>query len=361
MSQACPQCIGRAWLLGRVGGHLDAVRSRVGDLLCLEAAELVAAVGGRRRAELLRELEALDADRYRRRASDTGLELMCCCAERYPPALLMLRNPPAVLHVAGGLERFLALSDGDPVALVGARRGSEYGRGVAESLGRSLAAAGITVVSGMALGTDSAAHRGALAAGGATVAVLPCGADRAYPASARALRERIVGTGAAVSELPPGSAARRWAFPARNRIIAGLAAMTVVVEAGSRSGAMVTARVATELGRVVGAVPGRVTSPHAAGPHELLSRGATLVRSGQDVLDALFGAGVRRAGDGGERAELAPELQVLLAAIGDGHDTAQALTRAGLEPGAGLAALAALELAGYVRREPGGRYSVVLA
>jgi DNA processing protein len=364
MSQACDSCIGRAWLLARLGGHLEQVRSRIGELLCLGDDELIAAVGGARRGELERELALFDTSAYRRRADRAGLELLCRCEHRYPARLRMLRNAPAVLHVAGGLERFLELAGGDPVALVGARRGTEYGRGVAGSLARALVRAGVPVVSGMALGIDSAAHRGALAGGADTIAVLPSGADRPYPASAQALHRRIIAVGAAVSELPPGTAPRRWSFPARNRIIAGLAAVTVVVEAGDRSGALTTAAVARELGRPVGAVPGRVTSPHAAGPHRLLAGGATIVRGAQDVLDALFGSGVRVVPGAEEGAELgaglAPELRALLAAIGDGDDTAQALSRAGLTPADGLAALAALELAGQVRREAGGRYSIVL-
>jgi DNA processing protein len=149
-------------------------------------------------------------------------------------------------------------------------------------------------------------------------------------------------------------------FLARNRIIAALAAMTVVVEAGERSGAMVTARLAREIGRPVGAVPGRVTTPQAAGVNGLLAAGACVVRGPQDVLDHVFGAGVRLAGTGAaERPPPPAELRVLLEAIAAGHETAAALARAGLRPEQGLAALAALELGGYVRRGAGGRFSVV--
>jgi DNA processing protein len=147
-------------------------------------------------------------------------------------------------------------------------------------------------------------------------------------------------------------------FPARNRIIAGLSAATIVVEARERSGALLTSARAIELGRPVGAVPGRVTSPLAAGPHRLLAAGATIVRGPQDVLDLLFGRGVREA-PRRSSAALTSELQSVLQAIGDGHDTIAGLARAGLEADQGLAALSALELAGYVRREAGGRYRVV--
>ena len=183
--------------------------------------------------------------------------------------------------------------------------------------------------------------------------MLPGGADRPYPRSRRSLYLALL----AVSELPAGAEVRRWTFPARNRIIAALAAMTVVVEATERSGSLVTARLARVLGRPLGAVPGRVTSPAAAGPNGLLAEGAHVVRGAQDILDRLFGGAVRAIPPDG-RARLAPELRELLAAIGDGDDTSAALARAGVSPERGLAALASLELAGYVRRETGGRFSV---
>jgi DNA processing protein len=268
-----------------------------------------------------------------------------------------LPAPPAVLHVAGGLERLLALSDRDTVAVVGARRASEYGLEVARSMARGLSVSGVLVVSGMAAGIDSAAHAGALEADGQTIAVLPGPAHRAYPAAKRALHRRILSAGAAVSEVGPDTNVRRWMFLARNRIIAGLAAMTVVVEAGQRSGALVTARQAGELGRPVGAVPGRVTTPQAAGPNALLASGACFVRNTQDVLDHLFGAGVRRAG-AEPRGQAPAELRPLLAAVAAGHDTLAALARAGIDPERGLTGLAALELGGYVRRGAGGRFTV---
>jgi DNA processing protein len=283
---------------------------------------------------------------------------VCRCAEAYPSRLLDLPNPPAALYVLGGLERLKGLLADDAVAIVGARAASPYGTAVARSLASALGRAGVTVVSGMAHGVDSAAHAGALDAQAPTVAVLPGSAHRAYPQSRQALHRRIVATGAAVSELPPGTAVRRWMFPARNRIIAALAAMTIVVEAGERSGSLVTAGFARSLGRPLGAVPGQVTNPRSAGPNTLLAEGATVVRDAQDVLDELFGAGARRA-LADARPQLAEELSLLRAELAAGHDTATALLRAGLEPERGLAALASLELAGYVRREPGGRFAVI--
>ncbi len=364
MPTACDACVSRTWLVARMAGHIERARARVEEVLGLMDDELIAAVGGRSRDPVRRELAALDLDETRARSHAAGLETICRCDPDYPLALQALPAPPAVLHVAGGLGRLLELSASDPVAIVGSRRASDYGLGVARSLGRSLAVAGIPVVSGMALGVDSAAHTGALEAKGPTVAVLPSSADRPYPAGQRVLHRRIVAGGAAVSELGPGTTVWRWMFLARNRIIAALSAMTVVVEAGERSGAMVTARVAREIGRPVGAVPGRVISPQAAGANELLATGACVVRGPQDVLDAMFGAGVRLAGVAGGagaygRRDAPAELRPLLDAIAAGHETTAALARAGFDPNQGLAALAALELAGFVRRGAGGRFSVV--
>ncbi len=356
--RACASCLARAWLLGRLAGHLERVRGQLDAVLALGPDELIDAVGGDRRPAIRAQLERFDADRAREQAGSAGLEAICRCDPDYPSRLLALEQPPSVLHIAGGWERFLKLVDEDPVAIVGARRASSYGLDVARSLGRGLGAAAVTVLSGMAMGVDSAAHAGALTAGGATVAVLPAGAERPYPPAKRGLYRQICQSGAAISELPPGSDVWRWMFPARNRLIAALAAMTIVVEAGERSGSLVTAAVAHRLGRLVGAVPGRITASLAVGPNGVLAGGGHVVRGPQDVLDHLFGHGVRTV-TVDRRAPPEPGLQRLLAAIADGNDTPAALHQAGLHPREGLAALASLELDGYVRREPGGRFSVL--
>jgi DNA processing protein len=318
----------------------------------------VAAVGGEDTDRIRDEYGSFDPVASRERAGAAGLELLCACQATYPAALRALAAPPAVLHVAGGIERFVALCEHDPVAIVGSRRASEYGLGMARGLGRGLASAGVSVVSGMAMGIDASAHRGALDAGGATVAVLPGSAHEAYPRSKRSLHRAIVADGVAVSELGPGAAVWRWCFPARNRLIAALSAMTVVVEAGVRSGALLTAGLARGLGRPLGAVPGRVGSPQAEGPNELLSAGACVVRGPQDVVDRLFGDG-RVTVPPDLRPALDGELGTLFDAIASGEDTPHALARAGVPPERGLAALTSLELAGYVRRGAGGRYVVV--
>jgi DNA processing protein len=345
-------------LLGALSGHLDQQRAALDELLTLPNEELVAAVGGALRDELERQLDHLDTESVRWRALDAGLELICRCDRAYPPQLAELPSAPAVLYVAGGLDRFLALAAGDPVAVVGARTASPYGIDQARSLGRGIASSGVPVISGMALGIDSAAHAGAVSCHGPTVAVLPGPADAPYPRSRRGLYRKLVNGGAVVSELPPGIPVRRWMFPARNRIIAALAAMTVVVEAGVRSGALVTARWAYELGRPVGAVPGRVTSPQAVGPNGLLADGGRVIRGPQDVLDAIFGEGVRTAA-ADSRPELDDELRSLLQAIANGRDTAAELAGAGVAPELALVGLASLELSGYIRRGAGGRFAVI--
>lgn len=352
---ACDRCLARAWLLARLAGHLEVERGRIAGALELCDEELIEAVAGDQVASVLEEHERFDAGCARLRAEGAGLALICRCEPDYPPRVKELGSAPAVLHVGGDLERFLTLAHSDPVAIVGSRRSSPYGAELAQSLGRGLGASGVPVVSGMALGIDSAAHAGALAARAPTVAVLPGGADRPYPASKRALHRRIHLTGAVVSELPPGTPVRRWMFPARNRLIAALSAATIVVEARGRSGALITAAIAHELGRPVGAVPGRVTSSLSEGPHELLLRGAFLIRGAQDVLDLLYGAGVRHA-PSGNREPLPPELQALLGAIAAGNDTARSLAEAGFGLEQALAGVGALELAGYVRRGAGGRF-----
>jgi DNA processing protein len=202
----------------------------------------------------------------------------------YPPLLGAIPDPPPVLWLRGDADPELLARRS--VAIVGARACSSYGRSVARTLGRELAAAGLVVVSGMARGIDSEAHRGALDAGGVTVAVLGCGIDRDYPAANRELAMRIVENGLVVSEYEAGIEPAPWRFPARNRIIAGLCLATVVIEARERSGALITADFALEDGREVMVVPGEITSAVSAGSNALLRLGATPVTAAADVLEA---------------------------------------------------------------------------
>jgi DNA processing protein len=347
-------------LVGALTGRIEHARRdrgarRLPLLLALTDAELIRAVDAD--DAFVTRYRAFDPDRAIAAAATAGLVPICRHDDRYPDVLRALPDAPAVLHVAGAIERFAELTAPrqPAVAIVGARRASAYGLEVARALARGLAAADVTVVSGLALGIDSAAHTGALEASGPTIAVLAGGADRPYPASKRRLYESIRATGCVVGELPPGTEARRWCFPARNRIIAALAALTVVVEAMERSGSLITAEFARDLGRDVGAVPGQVTSPLARGPNALLADGAHIVRGAEDALDLACGVGEWR-----DRRALRPpvpeHLRVLHAAVAAGAQTAEALTEHGVSITAALAGLAELELLGHLRRTIGGRY-----
>lgn len=356
---ACEACLRRAWLLQRLAGHIELERAHLDEVLALGDAELIAAVGGYGRPEIEHEWAHFDPAPVVSRVRAAGLETLCRCGDRYPARLQALAAPPAVLHVAGGISRFLDLCSGEPVAIVGSRRASDYGLEVARSLGRGLGAGGLTTISGLARGIDAAAHRGTLeAGGGGTIAVVPGSAERPYPAGQRLLHAAVVAGGAAISELGPGTAIRRWLFLARNRLIAGLSALTVVVEAGERSGALPTAETARELGRPVGAVPGRVTSSQAAGPNRLLAEGAVVIRGAQDVLDCLYGHGVRAA-HAESRRPLNSTQRDLLDALGRGDGPAAAAASAGIAVGDALAIVAELELAGWLRRGAGGSYIAI--
>lgn len=232
----CVACLRRTWLIARLAGNIDfawASRRSLPAVLALPDGELIAALAGEQRRRVEHDYERFDAGAALQRAADRAVTPICRCDERYPATLRELADAPAVLHVLGDPGRFQELVQTDAVGIVGARRATPYGLEQARRLGRGLSAAGVTVISGMALGIDSAAHVGALDGGGQTVAVLAGGPERPYPASKRELHAQIAARGAVVSELPPGATARRWAFPARNRVIAALGRLTVVVEAGS--------------------------------------------------------------------------------------------------------------------------------
>jgi DNA processing protein len=231
-------------------------------------------------------LAAFDETAERERLRALGLRYLGRSAQSFPPLLRAIHDPPPGLYVrgAGALELLVRPA----VAIVGARACSGYGRSVARALAREAAATGLAVVSGLARGIDGEAHRGALDAGGITIAVLGCGVDRDYPATHAELARRVAAEGLIVSEYAPGVEPAPWRFPARNRIVAGLCEATVVVEARERSGALITADFALEEGREVLAVPGEITSTLSAGSNALLRLGATPLLSVDDVL-AVFG------------------------------------------------------------------------
>jgi DNA processing protein len=312
-------------------------------------AHVVAAPRSTRYARFAR---AFDAGRYLAELEQRGVRFVARSGPGFPPLLRAIHDPPPGLFLRGSADPSLLgrLS----VAVVGARSCSPYGTTVARMLGRELAAAGLVVVSGLARGIDGEAHRGALDAGGLTVAVLGCGVDRDYPASHRELAGRIADTGLVVSEYAPGVEPAPWRFPARNRIIAGLARATVVVEAREASGALITADLALEEGREVFAVPGEITSALSGGSNALLRLGATPLTSATDVLEAL---GVEASPP--PAAELGERAGRLLERIRDGPATADELARStGLASGELSVLLSELELAGAVA-EAAGVYRAV--
>jgi DNA processing protein len=361
--RACPDCLRRAWLVASLAGHIenaveDTSGSRAHELLALPDDQLARAMARSHADEFLER--AAERDTEGLRAAIAGARAWACCRHDslYPSALTALGDVPAVLFGRGDTSQLVELSADQMLTIVGSRRASSYGRELATDLAREVAWAGLTVVSGMAIGIDSCAHRGALDAGGLTVAVLGCGVDVPYPPRHSRLYDEIVEKGLVISELPPGTTARRWTFPARNRIMAALTHMTVVVEARERSGSLITAEMAHDLDREVGAVPGRVGSSPAAGTNALLRDGATVIRCGQDVLDSMIGVGAEHRGRPrvpGQKLE--PELAAVLDLVEGGSSSADALARSsGLEPGPLAAALVRLELAGYLRADSAGRY-----
>jgi DNA processing protein len=216
-------------------------------------------------------------------AAACGARLVPWGSAEYPEQLRHIHDPPAALYVVGATPPDATSS----VAVVGARRCSDLGREIAFEIGRGLGLAGVTVVSGAARGIDASSHEGALDAGGSTLAVMGCGVDVAYPRTSRPLIDRIRGSGTVLSELPPGTPPFQRNFPARNRIVAGLCAATVVVEGAEGSGSMITAEHAMEFGRDVYAVAGPVTSPLSSVPLRLIRDGATMIRGARDLLEDL--------------------------------------------------------------------------
>jgi DNA processing protein len=290
---------------------------------------------------------AFDEGAYRASLAARNLRFVGRSEQEYPPLLRELHDPPPGLFVRGspGLE----LLHRQAVAIVGARACSAYGSQVARLLARELAGAGLVVVSGLARGVDGEAHRGALDAGGITVAVLGCGVDRDYPAAHAQLATRICERGLVVSEYAPGVEPAPWRFPARNRVIAALTAATVVVEARERSGALITADFALEAGREVFAVPGEITSALSTGTNALLRLGATPLTAATDILEAL---GVEVADKlPFELGESAARVLDVLAAAAAGVD--ELVRGTGLDAAAVATALAQLELAGAVMEAEG--------
>lgn len=291
-----------------------------------------------------------------------GHQMLTLADADYPKLLRQIDDPPPVLYLIGNT----GLLHQPQLAVVGSRNPTPTGLGNAREFSRALAAAGLCITSGLAIGVDGAAHAGALSKG-QTIAVLGTGPDRIYPASHQELAHRIAEQGLLVSEFAPGTPARAENFPRRNRVISGLALGTLVVEAAPQSGSLITARLATEQGREVFAIPGSIHNPQARGCHALIRQGAKLVESAQDIVEelgALLGslesprdsllptpqaAVTDRLND--------PDYQQLLDALGyDLVSIDELITRTGLTTEAVSSMLLLLELDGHVSSAPGGRY-----
>jgi len=272
----------------------------------------------------------------------------------FPGILTQLPDPPPLLYMRGDLRE----ADDPAVAVVGSRRATCYGLEMARLLAGEIAAAGVTVVSGLARGIDQAAHAGALDAGGRTLAFLGSGIDRIYPRENLALAERISSNGAILSEFPMGTAPLSGNFPVRNRLISGVSRGTLVVEAAARSGSLITARMALEQGREVFAVPGNLTSENALGPNLLIQQGAKLVMRGRDVLEEIPGAPLPPEIEEAQEPAESAEEEIILRCLSpaDPLTLDELAGRTGLSTGPLLAALLKLEIEERARQLPGGRF-----
>lgn len=288
-----------------------------------------------------------------------GVNYIYCGDPAYPGSLKNIFDPPPGLFVRGNVS-----FEGTAVAIVGSRKATRYGLTVARKISGELARAGLTVVSGMARGIDTAAHMGTLDAGGQTVAVLGCGVDVVYPKENLKLMESIASSGAVISEFPLGSNPQPWHFPVRNRIISGLSGAVVIVEAALRSGALITADFALDQGREVFAVPGNITSEMSRGPNWLIRQGATPVENAGDIMETMgmerlftvedSGKGHSRAASG---VKLTPEEEVIRKLLSSAPSTLDMLVDgSGLSAQKVLAALTFLEMKGLARQLPGKLY-----
>jgi DNA processing protein len=300
-------------------------------------------------------------------AAEPGREIICWEDSAYPALLRDIPDPPVILYALGD-PSLLSMPS---LAMVGSRNPTPDGERNAHAFSEHLAGAGLCIVSGLAAGIDAAAHRGALDADGATVAVLGTGPDIAYPRSNTNLMDQIAERGVVVTEFAPGTTAKRDHFPRRNRLISGLSLGTLVVEAARQSGSLITARLAGEQGREVFAMPGSIHNPMARGCHRLIRQGAKLVETADDILSELAG---HLSGWSPEQSEapasdqpvavdeLDPDYRKLFEALGDGQVTMDELvSRSGLTTDALSSMLLIMELEGHVRALPGGSFVRITA
>lgn len=375
---ACTGCLRRTRLLRELSPAIDRRfrGQRPTGLLTLDDEALIRTLTGPAERDAPRPRPISDdelRDRNARHQREHGVTAICRHDVAYPAKLHDLADPPAILHVLGGVERLRATLGDDgrrpAVAIVGARQAPVEAREIARRFASALAGAGVTVVSGMAFGIDAAAHDGALtgAAGdigrGSTVAVLAGGPERSSPARHRALHARIAQAGVVVSEMAPATTPRPWGFPARNRLIAALADATVVVAAATRSGSLSTAHFALDLERPVGVVPGSLSAPGYAGSNRLLrdEPGTAVVLDPDDVRALLGDCGgqiAMRIGDGDPLAGLEGAARTVGAQLAHGPRTIEQLLAGGVRSDV-LGGLADLEACGRLRRDFAGLITLV--
>ena len=341
-------------VFGSPGAALKADRSALASVKGIGPTRADQIIASRTQVDLAKELEL---------AKKAGVSLLTWDDSDYPVGLKNIYDPPPVLYLRGRLEP----GDATALAIVGTRRPSRYGLEQAERFGAALARAGFTVVSGLARGIDSAAHRGALKAGGRTIAVQGCGLSRVFPPENAELCQAVSEHGAVLSEFPMLAEPLAENFPKRNRIISGLALGVVVIEGPLRSGAMITARTASEQGREVFALPGRVDNPAAAGTNQLIKDGACLVRSLEDILDELgeVGQAMRPGTEDADKpasrlplpANLSETEKAILASSSDEPMSVDEIcVAANLSPGQVSSALTILQLKGLIRPLAGARF-----
>jgi DNA processing protein len=349
---ACRDCLRRSWLLAVLSSLLEYRandQGRLLELLALDDEQLIKALGGSRREELRARYARFEQQDV---SPSAGVAAICWHHRDFPRALTG-EGAPRMLYVAGRTQRLGALGTAPAVAIVGSCKATDYGMEMARSLARGLAASGVTVVGGLSDGIAVATQEGALEVDGKTLTVMDGGLDVACPARRRALYERVRSAGCVVAELPCNYNPRRWCRIARERIVVGMAELTIVVEADEGPVELLSARIAKTLGRTVAAVPGRVTSPVSRGTHALLMQGAPLVRGPGDALELLGGC---RTNGTPQVQTLEPRLRATLEQVGAGRDTPAKLTAGSTDAGEVLLALSELELMGLLSRGDGGRY-----
>ncbi|MBZ0133829.1 MAG: DNA-processing protein DprA [Rhodocyclaceae bacterium] len=323
-----------------------------GHIFSASAAVLADTISHKQAGLLLQHDSAEDVAKALAWSNEAGNAILTLADTAYPQCLLDAPDPPTVLYVKGRVE----LLNAPALAIVGSRNATPQGESNAEAFAAALANAGLTIVSGLALGIDAAAHRGGLRGVGSTIAVIGTGIDRVYPARNQALARDIAASGAIISEFPLGTPALRENFPRRNRVISGLARGCLVVEAAERSGSLITARLAGEQGRDVFAIPGSIHSPLSKGCHKLIKQGAKLVDNAGDILEEL-GLPAQIETNAAAASALNAETASLLDCIGhDPLDVDTLASRSGLTAEKLYAILLQMELDGRIASLPGGRF-----